>query len=100
MARDREVQAQPMDRPPNKELPGQVISEDIWWKSQPQAPRGRIVDAFKVQAERKPPRASHPSKALKVNLKSNAPWVPQEHQACSKIQRRSTAEPGRILAAR
>ncbi|KAG2359593.1 hypothetical protein BDR07DRAFT_1462439 [Suillus spraguei] len=81
-------------RPPNKEPPGEAISEDIQRKSQPQAPRGRIVDAFKVQAERRPPRASRPLKALKVNPKSNAPRVPQEHQVCSQIQRRSSAEPG------
>ncbi|KAG1772911.1 hypothetical protein EV702DRAFT_614323 [Suillus placidus] len=77
-----------------KEPPGQAISEDIRQKSQPRAPQGRIVDAFKVQAERKPPRASRPLKALKVNPRSNTPQVSREHQIYSQIQGISSAEPG------
>ncbi|KAG2066830.1 hypothetical protein BDR04DRAFT_1233729 [Suillus decipiens] len=84
-------------RPPNKEPPGQVISEDMRRKPQPRVPRGRIMNAFKIRAERQPPRASRPLKALKVNPKPNAPRVPQEHQVCSQIQRRSSAEPGDYL---
>ncbi|KAG1843293.1 hypothetical protein DFJ58DRAFT_706957 [Suillus subalutaceus] len=85
-------------RPPNKEPPGQAISEDIRRKSQPQAPQGRIVDAFKIQAERKPPRAPPPLKAPKVTkAKSNTPRVSQKDQVCSQIQSMSSAEPGDYL---
>ncbi|KAG2039333.1 hypothetical protein BDR03DRAFT_1090759 [Suillus americanus] len=78
-------------RPPNKEPPDQAISEDIRRKSQPQAPRGRIVDAFKIQADRKPPRAPPPSKAPKVTKpKSNTPWVSQKDQVYPRM---CSAEP-------
>ncbi|KAG1845381.1 hypothetical protein C8R48DRAFT_779897 [Suillus tomentosus] len=84
-----------VSRLPNKEPSKQAISEDIRQKSQPRAPRGRIVDAFKVQAERKPRRVPPPSKAPKVTKpKSNMPQVSREHQACSQIRRMSSPEPG------
>jgi hypothetical protein len=73
-----------VSRPPNKELPSQAISEDVRQKSQP---RGRIVDAFKVQAERKLPRAPPILKALKFTKpKSTTSQVSLEHQVCSQIQ--------------
>ncbi|KAG2152541.1 uncharacterized protein EDB93DRAFT_249168 [Suillus bovinus] len=88
-------------RPPNKEHPGQAISEDKRQKSQPRAPQGRIVDAFKVQAERKPPRAPPPSKAPKVTKpKSNTSQVSREHQVCSHIRGMSNTEPWDYSAAR
>ncbi|KIK38907.1 hypothetical protein CY34DRAFT_364981 [Suillus luteus UH-Slu-Lm8-n1] len=81
-----------VSRPPNKELPGQAISEDVRQKSQP---RGRIVDAFKVQAERKPPRAPPPLKAPKFTKpKATTSQVSREHQVCSQIQGISNAKPG------
>ncbi|KAG1806969.1 uncharacterized protein BJ212DRAFT_773933 [Suillus subaureus] len=81
-------------RPPNKEPPGKAISEDTRRKSQPQAPQGRIVDAFKVQAERKLSRAPPLLKAPKVTKpKSNTPRVSREDQVCSQIQGMSSAEP-------
>ncbi|KAG1888511.1 hypothetical protein F4604DRAFT_1644791 [Suillus subluteus] len=85
-------------RPPNKEPPGQSISEDIRRKLQPQAPQGRIVDAFKIQAERKPPRVPPPLKAPKVTkAKSNTPRGSQKDQVCSQIQSMSSAGPGDYL---
>ncbi|KAG2342413.1 hypothetical protein BDR05DRAFT_361789 [Suillus weaverae] len=84
-------------RPPNKKPPGQAISEDVRQKSQSRAPQGRIVDAFKVQAERKPPRSSGPLKALKVNPRSNTTQVSREHQVYPQIQGISSAEPGDCL---
>jgi hypothetical protein len=81
-----------VSRPPNKELPSQAISEDVRQKSQP---RGRIVDAFKVQAERKPPRAPPPLKAPKFTKpKSITSQVSREHQVCSQIHGIGNAEPG------
>ena len=50
----------------NKEPRGQATSEDTRQKSHSQAPQGRIVDAFRIQAERKPPRVHAPLKAFKV----------------------------------
>ncbi|KAG1727521.1 hypothetical protein EDB19DRAFT_1750172 [Suillus lakei] len=82
-------------RAPTKEPPGHAISEDTRQKPQPRAPRGRIVDAFKVQAERKPPRAPPPLKALKVaKPKSNTPQVSREYQVCSQIQGMGNTELG------
>jgi hypothetical protein len=81
-----------ISRPPNKELPGQAIAEDVRQKPQP---RGRIVDAFKVQAERKPPRAPPLLKAPKFTKpKSTTSQVSREHQVCSQIQGTSNVEPG------
>jgi hypothetical protein len=85
-------------RPPNKNLPSQAISEDIRRKPQPRAPQGRIVDAFKVQAGRKPPRAPPSVKAPKVTKpKSDTPQVPRKDQVCSQIQIMNDAESGDYL---
>ncbi|KAG2139231.1 hypothetical protein DEU56DRAFT_755552 [Suillus clintonianus] len=82
-------------RPPNKAPPSQAISENTRQKSQPRAPQGRIVDAFKVQAERKPPREPLPLKTLKVpKPKSKTPRASQVDQVCSHIQGMSRAELG------
>lgn len=80
-------------RAPNiKEFCVQASSEDTRRNSQSRAPQGRIVDAFKVQAERKPPRAPAPSKALKVTkLKSNTPQVSREDRLST--QGKNNADP-------
>ena len=68
-------------------------SEDFRRKSHPRAPQGRIVDAFKVQAARKPPHSPVPSKALKVaRLKSKSPQVYRQDRRCT--QGKSSVEPG------
>ncbi|OJA09404.1 hypothetical protein AZE42_10837 [Rhizopogon vesiculosus] len=81
-------------RAPNiKETSGPTLSEHSRQKSHQRAPQGRIVDAFKVQAERKPPRAPVPSKALQiVKPKSNTFQVSRKDQLC--IPGKSSVEPG------
>ncbi|KAG1731048.1 uncharacterized protein EDB91DRAFT_1306757 [Suillus paluster] len=70
-------------RPPNQEPRAQEVSEDTRRKQHQRAPKGRIVDAFRVQAERKPPRAPAPLKAPKAKdtqPKSNTLRVSREDQ--------------------
>ncbi|OAX32854.1 hypothetical protein K503DRAFT_860110 [Rhizopogon vinicolor AM-OR11-026] len=82
-------------RAPNiKEPCGPTLSEHSQRKSHPRAPQGRIVDAFKVQAERKLPRAPVPSKAFKVvKPKLNTPQVSRKDQSC--IPGKSSVESGK-----